>query len=100
MGNEDEEMGRIAPERSRVVFGYVRLNGDVDTEATDMELLSRSSGIEIENGNEGADRPKQGGKGFTIDAIACNTIALDIEETLKDLRVTVSEAEGKGFFPG
>lgn len=89
-------MGRIAPERDRVIFGFVRVNGDVDTEATEMEVLSRSSGNEIVNGSRGTDSVKEGGAGFMMDAIACNIRALDFEETLKDLRVTRSEAEGKG----
>jgi hypothetical protein len=89
-------MGRISPERDRVIFGCVRLNGDVDTEATDTEEPSRSSGIETMNGREGADRWNEGGEGFTTDAVACNTIVLDFEETLKDFRVMKSEAEGKG----
>jgi hypothetical protein len=43
----------------------------------------------------------EGGAGFMTDAVACNTIVLDLEETLKDFRVIKSEAEGKGtFWPG
>lgn len=94
-------MGRTSPERNRVIFGCVRLNGDVDTEATDIEVPLRSSGIETMNGREGTDRLNEGGAGFTTDAVACNTIVLDFEETLKDFRVMKSEAEGKGTFcPG
>jgi hypothetical protein len=94
-------MGRTSPERKRVIFGCVRLNGDVDTEATDIEEPSRSSGTETMNGRTGADRLNEGGAGFRIDAVACNTIVLDLEETLKDSRVMKSEAEGKGTFcPG
>jgi hypothetical protein len=94
-------MGRTPPERNNVIFGCVRPNGEVDTEATGMEVPLRSSGIEIVNGRRGTDKSKEGGTGFTTDAVACNIIALDFEETLKDLRVMRSEAEGKGFcFPG
>jgi hypothetical protein len=94
-------MGKIPPERNRVIFGWVRPNGDVDTEATAMEVLSRSSGIEIVNGSKGADRSKEGGAGFMTDAVACNIRVSEFEETLKDLRVMRSDAEGKGTFcPG
>jgi hypothetical protein len=73
----------------------------VDTEATDIEVPLRSSGTEITNGRRGADRLNEGGAGFTTDAVACNTIVLDLEETLRDFRVMKSEAEGKGTFcPG
>ena len=50
IGNEDEEMGRTAPERKRVIFGCVRLNGAVETEATDIEVPSRSSGSQTDAG--------------------------------------------------
>ena len=94
-------MGRTLPERDSVVFGCVRLNGDVDTEATDIEVPLRSSGTETMNGRKGTDRLNEEGAGFTTDAVACNTIVLDLEETLKDFRVIKSEAEGKGTFcPG
>ena len=89
-------MGRTSPERNRVIFGYVRLNGVVDTEATDIEVPSRSSGTETMNGRRGIVRLNEGGAGFMTDAVACNTIVLDLEETLKDFRVMKSEAEGKG----
>ena len=77
-------MGRMLPERNRVIFGYVRLNGDVDMEATATEVPLRSSGIEMINGKRGTDRLKEGGTGFPIEAIACRTIVLDFEDTLKD----------------
>ena len=94
-------MGRTPPERNMVVYGCVRLNRDVDTEATDIEVPSRSSGIETRNGRMGTDRLNEEGKGSTTDAVACNIIVLDFEETLKDFRVMKSEAEGKGAFrPG
>jgi len=89
-------MGRMPPEMNRVVFGCVRPNGDVDTEATEMGVLSRLSGIEIVNGSRGTVRLKEGGAGFMTDAVARNTRVLDFEETSKDLRVMRSEAEGKG----
>ena len=73
----------------------------MDTEATDTEVPSCSSGTETINGRTGADMLNEGGAGFMTDAVACNTIVLDFEETLKDLRVMKSEAEGKGTFcPG
>ena len=81
----------------------MRWNGDVDTEAIDIEVLSRSSGTEIMNGSGGADRLKEGGAGFTTDAVACNTIVSDFEETLKDLRVMKLEVGGRrgsGVSPG
>ena len=94
-------MGRTSPERNMVVYGCVRLNGDVDTEATDIEVPSRSSGTETRNGRRGTDRLNEEGTGFTTDAVACNIKVLDFEETLKDFRVMKSEAEGKGTFrPG
>lgn len=89
-------MGRMSPERDRVIFGCVRPNGDVDTEATDVEVPSGSSGIETMNGRGGTDRLKEEGTGFTTDAVACKTIVSDFEDTLKDSRVMKSEAEGKG----
>ena len=91
----------MSPERNRVTFGCVRLKGDVDTEATDIEVPSRSSGNETMNGRRGTDRLKVAGIGLMTDAIACNAVILDFEDTLKDLRVMKSEAEGKGTsFPG
>jgi len=80
--------------RDRVIFGCVRLNGDVDTKATDIEVSLRSSGTETTNGRKGTDRLNEGGAGFTTDAVACNAIVLDLEETLKDFTVMKSEAEG------
>ena len=89
-------MGRTSPERKRVVFGCVRLNGVVDTEAIDIAVPSRSSGTETMNGRKGIERLNEGGAGFTTDAVACNTRVLELEETLKDFRVMKSEAEGRG----
>ena len=94
-------MGRTLPERNRVIFGCVKLKGAVDTEATDIEAPSRSSGIETLNGRKGIDRLNERGAGLTTDAVACNTIVLGLEEMLKDFRVMRSEAEGKGVLcPG
>ena len=96
MGNAEEEMGRTPPERNKVIFGCVGLNGDVETEATDIEVPSRSSGTETMNGREGTERSNEEGTGFTTDAIACNTIVLDLEEMWKAFTVMKSEAEGRG----
>lgn len=53
------------------------------------------------NGSKGADKLKEGGAGFTTDAVTCNVRASDFEDTLKDLRVMRSEADGKGMLcPG
>ena len=41
-------MGRTLPERNRVILGCVRLNGAVETEATDIEVPSCSSGSQTD----------------------------------------------------
>jgi hypothetical protein len=97
----DGGRGRTLPEMTRVMFGWVRENGCVETEAIWMPGETEGDegedgGREAMKGIEGVVKLNVSGAGSMIVASALRIRLLDSVDTPNDWRVTSSGKEGKG----
>lgn len=98
-GSASAEIVVTFPCTESVMLGWVNVKGSVDTHATcitgDAELVGSS--METSKGRDGVEKSRLYGTGLIADAVPLRERVSDSEVTLKEVRVTSLETEGKGI---